>query len=209
MKTKSKSSRRALRIGALCLAAGFAAAAMPARAAVRLLVPEEDAGVPAYARIERGYVHHTDEWAAIAFYRSPGCVRATFNLLNFFDVPAVFGCALTVHGFEVWENGGPPEDAGPIQAKLRGNGAVPVWFVPWPALEAALADGRLRMPELLELQPLMGTATYFEETLHPYGAANQSQLELVSHGTLPDGRSFRYSATEAAGELRVVRIEIR
>jgi hypothetical protein len=209
MTTSSTASRSVHGLAALGLALVVAAAAAPGRAAVRLLVPDEDPGVPAYARIERAYVHHTEEWAAIAFYRSPGCVRSTFNLLNFFDVPAVFGCPLTVHGFEVWENGGPPEDAAPLQAKLRGNGAVPVWFVPWPALEAALADGKLKMPELLALEPLMGTASYFVETLPPDGGANQSVLEIVAHGTLPDGRSFHYSAIEAAGELRVVQIDIR
>jgi hypothetical protein len=34
-------------------------------------------------------------------------------------------------------------------------------------------------------------------------------LEIVAHGTLPDGRSFQYRATEAAGVLREVAIEIR
>jgi hypothetical protein len=179
---------------------------------IRLLVPEEDPGGPFYARIEFGLVHHTDEWAAIAFYRDPACVPATFNLLRFFDpnVPRALGCTLTVEGFDVWKNGPPPVDMGPIQSKLTGLGAVPIWFVSWPELQAALADGKLTRSELLAMSSLQqGTATYFKETLHPDGGAQQSALEIVALGTLPDGRTFLYQAAEAAGELRVVHIEFK
>ncbi len=87
---------------ALVAAGGFV------RPQVRLQVPEESPSGPFYARLERGFVHSTDEWVAIAFYRDPGCVRTGFNLLNFFDfanIPAIFSCPLTVAGFEIWENG--------------------------------------------------------------------------------------------------------
>lgn len=190
----------------ICLAAGFA------YGSVRLLVPEEDPGGPYYARIEFGLVHHTEEWAAIAFYRDPSCVPATFNLLRFFDpnVPRVFGCTLTVEGFDVWKNGPPPVDMAPIQSKLTGLGAVPVWFVSWPELQGALADNILTKQELLALSSLqMGTATFFKEVLHPLGGAQQSALALVARGTLADGRTFSYHAVEAAGELRLVQIDIR
>jgi hypothetical protein len=176
---------------------------------VRLLVPEEDPGGPFYARIEFGLVHHTDEWAAIAFYRDPACVPPTFNLLRFFDPipPRALGCGLTVEGFEVWKNGPPPADMAPIQSKLTGLGAVPVWFVSWPELEVALADGKLSKQELETMTSLQkGTATFFKEVLHPLDGAQQSALAIVALGTLPDGRTFTYEAVEAAGELRLVRI---
>lgn len=176
---------------------------------VRLLVPEQSLSGPFYARIERGLVLQTDEWVAIAFYRDPACVPASFNLLNFFDfanIPAVFFCPLTVHGFEVW--GDPATDAGPRQSKLRGNGAVPVWFVSPEDYRAALPG--LTMTELLAMPSLIqGVATDFEETLHPLGIAEQSMLQIVAAGYLPDGRTFQFEAVEAAGELRHVRIEFR
>lgn len=175
----------------------------------RLLVPEESLSGPFYARIERGLVLQTDEWVAIAFYRDPACVPASFNLLNFFDfanIPAVFFCPLTVHGFEVWSD--PAADAGPRQSKLRGNGAVPVWFLTVEDYQAVLPG--LSMSELLAMPSLMqGVATDYEETLHPLGIAEQSMLQIVASGYLPDGRTFHFVAVEAAGELRHVRIELR
>ncbi|MGE5357732.1 MAG: hypothetical protein ACM3NQ_01855, partial [Bacteroidales bacterium] len=118
----------------------------------RFLVPQEDPGGPFYARIEFGLVHHTDDWAAIAFYRDTACVPATFNLLRFFDpnVPRAFDCPLTVHGFVVYEEALP--GAAPIQAKLQGNDSgVTVVFVPWDALQAAIVDNKLSMDELMAM----------------------------------------------------------
>lgn len=202
-------SRR--RTAAVALSLLFALVATPLRVdgQVRLLVPEQSPSGPFYARIERGLVLQTDEWVAIAFYRDPACVPASFNLLNFFhfaNIPAVFFCPLTVHGFEVWRD--PANDDGPRQSKLRGNGAVPVWFVSVEDYQAALPG--LTMTELLSMPSLMqGVATDFEETLHPLGIAQQSMLQIVATGDLPDGRTFQFVAVEAAAELRHVRIEFR
>jgi hypothetical protein len=178
----------------------------------RFLVPQQDPGGPFYARIEYGLIHHTDEWAAVAFYRERGCVPAAFNLLNFFDLteafpagpPRPFLCPLTVHGFVVYEDMAP--GAPPIQSKLQGNGAVTVIFVPWEALEAATSDNELFLPELLALPHVTGIATFFEETLHPAGGARQVMLELNAFGLLEDGRSFDYQVTEVKGDLVHVRI---
>lgn len=176
----------------------------------RYIVPEESGGGPFYARLERGFVHMTDQWVAVAFYREPSCVRAGFNLLNFFDVaniPAIFGCPLTVHGLEIWKNG-VASDTGPMQSKLFGNGAVPVWFVSVPDFNAALPG--ITIGELAAMPSLRkGHATFFEETLHPAGAARQTMLHISSYGWLEDGAHFQYQATEAGGVLTTVRIEIR
>ena len=180
-----------------------------ADAQVRLLVPEQSPSGPFYARIERGIVLQTSDWVAIAFYRDPACVPPTFNLLNFFDfgrIPAIFSCALTVNGFEIWDD--PASDPAPRQSKLQGNGAVPVWFVSVSDFQTALPG--LTMTELLAMPSLMqGVATSFEETLHPTGGARQSVLQIVSSGYLPDGRTFQFEAVEAGGELRQVRIAFR
>lgn len=51
-------------------------------------------------------------------------------------------------------------------ANLHGLGAVPVWFVSWPEMQAALADDVLTV--LLSLPSLrIGSASFFKETQHP------------------------------------------
>ena len=175
----------------------------------RLLVPEQSLSGPFYARIERAVILQTDEWVAIPFYREPACVRAGFNLLNFFDfanIPGIFFCPLTVSGFELWDD--PASDAAPRQSQLQGNGAVPVWFVSVDDFQAALPG--LTMTELLAMPSLMqGVATSFHETLHPLEGAQQTMLQIGAAGYLPDGRSFDLQATEAGGGVRNVRIEFR
>jgi hypothetical protein len=204
MRVRSKTAATVRTAGLwAAIALGVAASA---HSQVRLLVPEESPSGPFYARLERGLVHQTDEWVAIAFYREPTCVRANFNLLNFLDlanIPAIFACPLTVHGFELWDA---PTDPAPKQSKLSGNGAVPVWFVSVADYQAALPG--VTLTELLAMPSLMqGVATSFEETLHPSGGARQAMLEIVASGFLPDGREFRYVAVEARGKLRLVWIE--
>ncbi|MGH8458959.1 MAG: hypothetical protein ACRESV_06380, partial [Nevskiales bacterium] len=51
-----------------------------AQAQVRRDVPAEDPGPPFYARISRSFVVHTQDWAAVVFYRPPACVPTGFNL---------------------------------------------------------------------------------------------------------------------------------
>ena len=67
-----------------------------AQANVRL----EATGGPFYARVESGLIHNNGEWAAIAFYRPPGCVPHDFNLLDLFN-PAAVDCPSFVAGFEI------------------------------------------------------------------------------------------------------------
>jgi hypothetical protein len=203
----------AFRFCATALVAAVTSLGGPAaEAIVRNVVPDESPGGPFYARLERGFAHMTDQWVAVAFYRNPGCVRAKFNLLNFFDfanIPAIFGCPLTVHGLEIWKNG-VASDAGPMQSKLFGDGAVPVWFVSVADFNTAAADNRVTIVELRALPSLRkGYATFFEETLHPAGAAVQTMLHISSHGWLEDGTAFQYQATEAGGRLTTVRIEFK
>jgi len=185
--------------------------ASSANAQLLFRVPVDSPGVPAYARVERPFVFHTGQWAAIVFYRDPDCVPASFNLLDFFDIPASFGCPLTVSGFEIWENL-PGIDLAPRQVVSSGL-AVPVWFVPWSALQAALADDVLTIPELKSLSPLKGIATTFHEVLHPVGgAAKVPHLTIAASGVLPDGRTFKYefnNVLPAAGNVLNVRITFR
>jgi len=161
--------------------------------------------VPFYARIERGESFHTDEWAVIVFYRPPDCVPATFDLLNLFDVPGAFDCGPpTTDGFTIWKNG-PGIDPAPIQSNLHGLGAVPVWFVSWSDLQAGLDDDTLTVPELLAMPSLLvGSADFFQETLHPSGTANVPKISFVASGLLQDGRQFQAHASVSAGTYQVL-----
>ncbi len=196
----------------VCLAAALLLAALPASAPaqVRTEIPRDDPGPPFYARIERHAVHtdiapHSGGWAAIVFYRSPACVPPDFNLLDLFDAPAAFGCALTVDGFEVWRRGPPPADPIPMFARFRGLGDVPIWFVAWPELQAAVADDVLTLPELEALPSLRkGSATFYRENLRPTDGADHPGLSLTAHGTLHDGGAFGLHHTGGEAGIETV-----
>jgi hypothetical protein len=187
------------------------------RGLIRMSFPGEFPGVPGYARIEDSspHVYIVDGWAVIAFYRNPDCVRPDFNLLELFDVPAAFGCALTVEGSALYEPGVFPAGA-PKIVHATGTGAVPFWFVPAGTIEAAMADGELTIGELAGLDGLLvGYATHFNETLHPNpggvisGGHPNHKLIQTAHGALVDGRSFQYHLTEIGGEVRSIGLRIR
>jgi hypothetical protein len=192
--------------------------AVAAEAAIRIEVPEQGPGIPAYATINgqplsiRPWVIQDGTWAAIAFYRLPECVPRDFNLLSFFDIPRAFACPLTVRGFEIWKNGLPPVDFAPIQNELRGLGAVPVWFVRWSELQGAIADGTLTITELWTIPSLrIGTASFFQLSIQPVGApATRGSLQIVAHGLLSNGTSFQLEvASPDQDSISSVKISFR
>ena len=172
-------------------------------------IPQTSNDLPFYARFERGLIHTDGEWAAIAFYRPPSCIRPDFNLLDFFDAPAAFGCNAPepyLTGFGVWK--GDPM-APPVQSRLQlvSGRAMPIWFVSWAELAAAINDDVLTIDELMALPSLLkGEAMFYSETLHPLEAALQTMTDVVAFGLLPDGRTFTYRATETHSTLRDVKI---
>ena len=99
-------------------------------------------------------------------------------------------------------------DPAPRQGRQRGLGAVPIWFVRTEDYVAARQDGVVRIGELEALDPLMGVAHRFTETLHPEGA-NNIVLVVNATGTLEDGRSFTVHITlqEPKGH-RLVRVDL-
>lgn len=157
----------------------------------------EDPGVPAYARVESTppHIYHDGAWAAIVFYREPDCVPSAFNLVNFFDVPAAFGCQATVEGSQIREGAttvGPPKTV-----VIRGTGAVPVWFVPLTSIQPSLADGVLTIGELEGLSGLlMGHADHYNEVLQPtQGNHPNPKIMFNARGQLEDGRTFTLHVT--------------
>jgi hypothetical protein len=176
----------------------------------------EDPGPPFYARIVPAPPHVFDdgEWAAIAFYRDPACVPDDFNLLQFFDVPAAFGCELVVTGSSLWQ--GEPFNGAP--KIVHSSGAAIVWFVPAAVIAQAMQDGELTIGELAGLEGLLvGQAQQFNEVLHPHplppelGGGGHPNHKLVQNaqGELEDGRRFSLHITEVNDELRAIQIRFR
>ncbi len=212
-RTSSSMSKSLRRAASLVFALAALAALIPAgqaAAATRLEVPEESPGPPYYARINAPLrVPHTNEWAAIVFYRNPACVPSGFNLLRFFAGPSAFGCPLTVEGFEVWEDG-PGQNPAPRMSQLRGTGSVPIWFVSWPQLQAAAADGVLTVGELRALPSLViGSASRFKEMLQPSQSNKKGKINIGARGTLADGRSFKFQFVAHGAEVKHVAIRFR
>ena len=166
-----------------------------AQAQVHQLIPE-DVDPPVYAALARGFTPHTDEWAAVIFYRTPECVPADFNLLDFLDFsPQPSLCALQIEGHVNWRS---LDDPYPADSLYLGTGAVPVWFVSWPDLQAALADDELTVVELAALPSLLiGSASVFIESIRNDIRGQRGGNEaVVAAGSLTDGRTFQVEFTE-------------
>lgn len=187
-------------------------------AAITREFPGEDDGPPFYSLLERLFIPHTDDWAAVVFVRdpwdlAPSCngIPEDFNLLDQFAPPA-FGCRLTVEGHASYK-GGPP----PIHVLMRGLGAVPILFASWPEFQAAISDDVLTMPELLSMRSLrIGFASSFELTQHPGSNRPQGfgngKIELVARGAIRTGGSFFFQVREMGIDqvsvLRHIAIEL-
>ncbi len=147
------------------------------------------------------------------FYRTPACVPADFNLLDVVDPPPrPFSCTLQIEGHANWRS---LEDPSPADFVWHGTGAVPVWFVRLPELQAAVADDELTIGELAALPSLlMGSASFFLESARNSIVEQRGGNEaVVASGSLADGRSFQLEFTEEFREGRHlfphVRIEFR
>lgn len=164
---------------------------------VHVEFPAGTPGPPIYTNIGSGFLPHTEELAVVFFYRSPDCVPADFNLLDFLDFtpafpggpPPPFLCELQIEGRALWHHA---DDPGPALQFFYGMGAVPTWLVAWNELEAAAADGVLTVSELAALPSLqVGTATSFLETIRNTVPPQRPGGDtVVATGTLADGRAF-------------------
>lgn len=176
----------------------------------------QDPGMPFYARVELlpPYIFNDGEWAAIVFYRHPGCVPPNFNLISVFDFANAFGCPHTVRGFSLWH--GAVFNGAPKIIQISGNGAVPVWFVPWDAVkDQAHAGGNLTVADLEQIEGLLvGFADQYTEELHPHpdpniggGGHPNPKMIVHAHGDLQDGRRFMLHIAWVRDVVRAIRIE--
>lgn len=185
----------------------------PQASALVVTFPAQSPGAPFYAISGNGgFIPNDGAWSAIPFHRDLACVPASANLLVL-AIPDAFFCTLMVEGHEHWEHG-PGIDPAPRQTVTDGLGAVPIVFAPWSAVQAAVADGTLTLPELLALPGrIVGTADSYHETdifgiSGPLGAG-RGMYKISARGSLSDGRSFRLTVNEVLGELRVVEISFK
>lgn len=184
----------------------------------------EDPGIPFYARVELlpPFVFNDGDWAAVVFYRDPACVPADFNLISVFDLPSgesspgAFGCPHTVHGTSLWN--GAAFAGAPRHITIRGNGAVPVWFVPWETVrDQAHDDGVLTIADLSAIDDLVvGYADHYTETLQPHadpafggGGHPNPKMIIDAAGQLDDGRDFGLHIAWVRDEVRSIEIDFR
>lgn len=175
----------------------------------------EDPGLPFYARVELlpPFIFNDGDWAAIVFYRDPGCVPADFNLISVFDFARAFSCPATVHGDSLWH--GNVFNGAPKIVHISGDGAVPVWFVPWEAVkDEARPDGILTRADLEQVQGrLVGYANTYVEELQPHADPNigggghpNPKMIVHAHGRLEDGRNFMLHISWVRDVVRAIRI---
>jgi len=202
-----------LLIGLLVFLAGvFPALVARANPPVIETIPPHP-GPPWYANFYAGFIPTDDGIVAIAFIREPSCIPTDFNLLLLFDVPAAWGCELTVEGKLWWYD--PETDPFPFQERYYGLGAVPIYFVDEAELAAATQDGVLTIGELQALPSLLiGFADSFLEVLHNdnQGGAGKGHSVLNASGTiLQSGLPFYFHYTEeidADTGVRTLRVRI-
>ena len=80
------------------LAGVFPALVVRANPPVIETIPPRLPGPPWYANFSADFIPADDGIVGIAFIREPSCIPTDFNLLLQFDVPAAFGCELTIEG---------------------------------------------------------------------------------------------------------------
>ena len=197
-------------LGALFAFCAATSMSLAQQGMVRLSIPADTPAPMYYARIGMDAsdteIYHDGTWAAIVFYCNPTDIPSDFNLLGFYATEPV-EIPMTVSGFILWEPEALAAWEAPRLISLHGNGAVPVWFVHWPELQGAIADGILTVPELAALTPLkQGTATVYNEELLPL-----KHITMNAQGRFADGTRFQFHAVRTPAALpgmQVVRIRI-
>jgi hypothetical protein len=216
---------KALGIAAsIALAVAGSSLRLTAQTAPTILVsPAETPGQFTYAFVDPAA--NDGHWVAIDFHRDPECAEVSgFNLLLFVDFPNALACPLTVSTKEWWNDidlataGGPwqsppwvPTFRTPVQARWRGNGAVPIYFVDIEDLLDAIGDDVVTVAELKRLPSLkVGYASEYLFIQHSSSRSNsfttsrEGQTETTAQGVLEDGRSFQFHRTTHGPETVIL-----
>lgn len=132
-----------------------------------------------------------------------------------FDVPAAFSCPHTVYGESLWR--GAYLNGSPMVVTMSGDGAVPIWFVPWASVEEqATPDGVLTVGGLEQIEGrLVGHAHRYTETLQPHpdpafggGGHPNPKMIVDADGQLENGRRFHLHITWEDDEVKAIRIDL-
>lgn len=167
-------------------------------AADRLEFPGDFPGPPFYSY---EFNSPEDGWAAVFFIRDPDCVPAASNLLAL-DFGAL-GCALTAHGYVIRSE---PIPAPPDVFHAEDDEDMPVWLLSSGDIAAAVADGILTIGELENASSLVkGTAGNFVA----HEEVRNGMIQILAHGDLEDGRTFRAKLTVASGDLKERHITVK
>jgi hypothetical protein len=169
--------------------------------------PEEDPGIPTYARVGpilNQFLVAGDK-LVIPFYRNPQCIPENFNLMNYYDPPAAFGCELMVNGRFVIEKDA-EEGQFPIMVYTTGAN-VPIWIVNWDSFQSIMANGPVTITALESLDPVKATAHLFEEYLSP--RINQHQVIIEANGIIADtDQKFLFKLNHKADQIHTIVLEI-
>lgn len=178
---------------------------------VEFSVPQDNPGPPFYARIgeigsDRLFME-SGNWVMIPMMRNVECINPEFNLLHIFDVPAAFGCALTVYGKGLIEPEATP-DVFPIIAYLQSDD-MPIWFLDRAPLLAAMEDGVLTINELEALNPKKGKATTYIEYNKPR-TDEDYLLVIEGNGVIPaTNQSFEFKVDANSKDFQNVDLTIQ
>ncbi|GEM_PF-1557451 len=174
---------------------------------VTILFPDEDPGIPIYARVgpilNQFFV--TNGQLVIPFYRDPDCIRDDFNFLTYYDPPAAFGCDLTVQGKFVIEADA-EQGAFPIMAHTEGT-QVHVWVVDWAGFQALMENESVTLPDIEALNPIMGVAQQYEEYLSP--RIDEHEVIIEANGSISGtGQQFTFALTHRGDRIESISLSI-
>ena len=170
--------------------------------------PDEDPGIPTYARVGPilNQFFIVGDQLVIPFYRNPECIPDSFNLLNYYDPPAAFGCELTVQGRFVIEKDA-EQGQFPIMAHITGK-EVPVWIVDWAGFQLLMAEGTVTIVDIEKLNPIKATALQFDEYLSP--RINEHQVIIEAAGRVVDSEEeFYFSLTHEGDQIKRIYLEFK
>lgn len=178
---------------------------------IEFSIPQDNPGPPFYARIgeidtDRLFME-SGNIVIIPMLRNVECINPDFNLLQIFDVPAAFGCALTVYGKGLIEPGATP-DVFPVMAYLQSDD-MPIWFLERNPLLGAMEDGVLTLSELEALNPKKGVATWYIEYNKPR-TVEDHLLVIEGRGVIPaTNQSFEFKVNSITKTLQNVELTIQ
>jgi hypothetical protein len=162
------------------------------------VMPDPYPGPPGYTWIstlpEWQYVLETNGKVFIPFVRKPGCTNKDFNLLELFDTPSCYECALTVTGSLLIEKNATRETM-PAISYTKGKSDMEMWIVDSAKLKNAMADGKLTIGELESLGPLKATGQY-EEYFVPRSDIGEMLLIEASGTVASTNQKFSFSYVE-------------